>query len=79
MAAKWRIDRATLSLSDLLQWRGPRFYPWTSPEFIAANVGQIVGAAVIVGLIGLISGIVADIVRKSKSKRVAVSPPPYQP
>lgn len=81
---KWRWFRngallgAVISLSDLLQWRGPRFYPWTSPEFIAANVGQILGAAIIVGLVGLIAGIVADIVRKSKSRKAA-SPPPYQP
>lgn len=81
---KWRWLRngsligAALSLSDLLQWRGPRFYSWTSPEFIAANVGQIVGAAVIVGIIGLIAGIVADLFRKSKSRK-AVSRPPFQP
>jgi hypothetical protein len=81
---KWRWLRngaligVALSLSDLLQWRGPQFFPWTSPEFIAANVGQIVGSAVIVGLIGLIAGIFVDLYRKSKSSKAA-SPPPFQP
>ncbi|MEH2513404.1 hypothetical protein V1291_004758 [Nitrobacteraceae bacterium AZCC 1564] len=80
---KWRWLRngaligAALSLTDLLQWRGPRFYPWTSPEFIAANVGQILGAAIVVGFVGLIAGIVADLVRQSKSRKSA-SPPPFE-
>lgn len=81
---KWRWLRngaligVLISLTDLLQWRSVRFYPWTSPEYIAANIGQILASAFIFGLIGLIAGVVADIVRKSKSRKAA-SPPPYQP
>jgi hypothetical protein len=81
---KWRWLRngalagIAFSLTDLLQWRGPRFFPWTSPEFIAANTGQIVASAFIVGLIGLIAGVFVDLYRKSKSRNAA-SPPHIQP
>lgn len=81
---KWRWLRngaligVLISLTDLLQWRGPRFYPWTSPEYIAANIGQILASAFICGLVGLIAGIVADLFRKSKSRKAA-SAPPFEP
>jgi hypothetical protein len=81
---KWRWLRngalagIAFSLTDLLQWRGPKFLPWTSPEYIAANAGQIAVSAVVLGLVCLTIGVIVDLIRKMTSKEDA-APPPVDP
>jgi hypothetical protein len=65
--AKWRWARNAalvaflISLSDLLEWRGNVFHPWTSAETVAHNLAVLAGSAGLAALIGLFLGSLWDL------------------
>ena len=65
--AKWRWARNgaaigfVVILSDMLfAWRGVPIYPWTEPDYIAANVGQFIGSMLAGAAFGWIAGALRD-------------------
>jgi hypothetical protein len=71
---KWRWARngaligLIIVLADMfLEWRGPRYYPWSDAEMIANNIGQMVAVIGFLALIGLGFGAIRDRRRRPQS------------
>jgi hypothetical protein len=67
MAVRWRWARngalvgLVIALADMfLAWRGPRYYPWSSAEMIASNVGQLIATVGVLAFIGFVLGALTE-------------------
>jgi hypothetical protein len=71
--ARWTRNGAIfgflVAASDLLEWRGQKYVPWTRADEIAGNLGQFAGLMMMAALVGLVLALIFD--RPSRRNRTA--------